>query len=191
MKYLALGKRLKKFRELKGLSPEALAEQAGISASELENYEQDQEIPKIATLIKLSRCLDVNVAEIFRDRPDGGPYEIVRKMDRQRVSPLFEPNKSKIKDYAYELLTLPGDSKHLDAYLIEVPPNQGKKPYDDLTHPGEEFFFVLEGKVCGEFDGEKVELDEGDSIYFRSQVPHCLYNPFDQLARALVVIYPF
>lgn len=191
MKYLALGERLKALRAQKALSPAQLAEVSGLPESEIVSYEEGEETPKIAQLITLSRALDVNVAEIFRDRPQTSPFEILRKEQRERVSPWLKASTAKIKDYAYELLTYPGENKHLDAYMIEVPPRQGRKPYDDLTHAGEEFFYVLEGRLLGEFAGEKVEINTGDSIYFRSQTPHCIYNPYEAQARALVVIYPF
>lgn len=191
MKYLALGERLKGFRERKVMSQEELAKKSGLSLEEIQAYEEGEDTPKIAGLISMSRALDVNVAEIFRDRPQSASFEILRKSQRERVSPWLQASSSKIKDYAYELLTYPGENKHLDAYMIEVPPRQGKKPYDNLTHPGEEFFYVLEGRLLGEFGDQKVEIETGDAIYFRSQTPHCITNPYEEKARALVVIYPF
>lgn len=191
MKFLALGDRLRFLREQQSLSRPELAIKSGLSEQDLQAFESGEELPKIAALIQLSKALKVNVADFFRDRPQDQAYEVVRRDERKKVSPFLQASKARIKDYTYEPLTLPGANKHLDAYLIEVPPRQSRKPYDDLTHAGEEFFYVLKGKLRGEFAGESVEMEEGDSIYFRSQTPHCLYNPYDERAQALVVIYPF
>lgn len=192
MKYLALGDRLRGFREKKSLSLKQLSEQVGISENELERIEKNETAPKIAQLIRFAKELDINVADIFRDRPQEQSYELLRKSERQRFSPLLEPNKnSKIYDYSYEMLTTPGDRKHLDAYLIEIPSLQEKKPYENLTHPGEEFVYVLEGKIEGEINGEPISLSGGDSLFFRSNTPHSFYNPYPEMARAITVIYPF
>lgn len=192
MKYLALGDRLRSFREKKNLTRKQLAERVGVSENELDLIEKNETAPKIAQLIRFAKELDINVADIFRDRPQEKSFDLIRRQDRQRFSPLLEPNtKSKIYDYSYEMLTTPGERKHLDAYLIEIPALQEKKPYENLTHPGEEFVYVLEGKLEGEINAEPVSLSAGDSLFFRSNTPHSFYNPYDETARAITVIYPF
>ena len=191
MKYLSLGKRIKGFRERKGLSLEDLSLKAKIPLDKLKKIEEDEEQPIIATLIRLSKVLEVNVADIFRERPIASQYEIVRKNKRERVKPLVQPNEHKIFDYVYELLTSPSDDKHMHAYLIEVPPHQSQGPSANVSHEGEEFIYVLEGSIRGEINGEKFHLDEGDSLYLHSSSPHVFYNPGKTTARAVTVIYPY
>jgi transcriptional regulator with XRE-family HTH domain len=191
VKYLALGVRIKALRERRGLSIEELAQKTGIVADKLLRIENDQEQPIIANLVLLSKALGVNVADIFRDKPPKSPFEVVRRADREKVRPLLKPSKAKIFDYTYELLTVPGPGKHMEAYLVEVPPRQTKRPSDDITHAGEEFMYVLEGTIEGMLGSESVSLSAGDTLYFRSTESHVFYNPHDTVARALVVIYPF
>lgn len=191
MDYLALGKRIREIRERKGKSLTEVAEKSGLSAEKLKRIEADKEQPLIGNLISLSKALNVNVAEIFRDRPLKGKFEITRKEDRERVRPLISPGKAKIFDYQYELLTQPSEEKHLDAYLIELPPHQSKPPRQDVTHDGEEFVYLLEGVMEGEIAGEPFRLLPGDSLYLRSTLPHIFFNPGKTVARALTVIYPF
>jgi len=162
-----------------------------ISVPHLKKIEADEDSPLIAHLIRLSKALDVNVAEIFRDRPLQSNFEIIRREDRQKVKPLVTPAKTKIFDYRYELLTIPSDEKHLDAYLIEVPPHQSKPPRHDVTHAGEEFIYLLEGVLEGEISDVSFRLNPGDSLYLRSTQPHIFFNPGTVIARALTVIYPF
>ena len=191
MKYLALGDRIRKFRERKGLSLEELSEKTKIPQSQIERIEANEEQPLIAHLILLSKALDVNVADIFRDRPLTKSFEIQRKKDRKRVQPLVQPSKTRIFDYIYEPLTSLGEDKHLDAYLIELPPHQTKRPTNDVTHEGEEFIYILEGELAGEIAGEKFHLEEGDSLFLHSTSPHVFYNPGSKPTKALTVIYPF
>lgn len=194
MGYLALGERIRRIRESQKLSLEDVAKRTGIAEARLRAIESDEEQPIIAHLIQLSKVFGVNVAEMFRDRPTRVSYEIVRKSEREKRKPLRkipDEDSARIFDYSYEVLSLPSDDKHLEAFLIEVPPHQSKRPSDDVTHAGEEFMYVLAGVIHGEIDGKAVALSEGDAIYFRSTTRHVFFNPSDQISRALVVIYPF
>ena len=191
MKYLALGKRLKNLREKRGLSSDELAQVSGLSLEKLNRIEADKDQPIIAELIRLAKALHVNVADIFRDRPAAQNFEVVRKKDREKVKPLLKATKAGVLDYAYELLTSPEATKHMEAYLVDLSPRQSQRPHDDLTHPGEEFMYILSGEITAMIDGKKIELTEGDSLYFKSTDPHTFYNPAGVKAQALVVIYPF
>lgn len=191
MKYLALGKRLKNIREARGISLSELSQRIGLPEEELKEYESDRKIPRIGILIKISKVLSINVADIFRDRPKEKAYELLKKQDREQIHPLLEARESRVRDYLYEPLSLPSHDKHLDAYLIEVPPHQAKPPQGILSHPGEEFVYLLEGKLKAEIQGEEVLLEAGDSLFLHSEYPHIFYNPFEETARALTVIYPY
>lgn len=192
MKYLSLGKRIAELREKRGLSLEAFAAKIGSTPEEIEKIESDAHQPLIGVLIKVAKALQVNVADILRDRPQASKFEIIRASERRKIQPLREPApNAKIFDYTYELLTHPAGDKHLDAYLIEVPPYQSKRPREDITHAGEEFIYLLEGELAGEIGGDSFRLQPGDSLYLRSTQPHVFYNPGGVRTVALTVIYPF
>ncbi len=66
-KYLAaFGKRLAELRRKRGLTQEQLAEKADVTALSIGFIEQGRRWPRLATLHKLARCLDVEVMELFR-----------------------------------------------------------------------------------------------------------------------------
>jgi transcriptional regulator with XRE-family HTH domain len=66
-KYLkAFGKRLAEVRRSRGYTQEQLAEKANITTLSLGYIEQGRRWPRIATLQKLARYLDVNIAELFK-----------------------------------------------------------------------------------------------------------------------------
>ncbi len=171
------------------MSREDLSAKSGVDLAVLERIEKDEEQPIIASLIQLSKALQVNVADIFRHRPVRQNFEIIRKNDGKRVRP-HEHSEANLFDYSYELLTTPSDDKHLDAYLIEVPPLQTKIK-SSITHSGEEFVYILEGEIEGEIAGEKFYLKAGDSLFLFSTAPHVFYNPGEVIARAVAVIYPY
>jgi transcriptional regulator with XRE-family HTH domain len=192
MKYLGMGSRIRAFREQKGLSIQDLAKKAKLTKAELELIEVEQDQPPIGTLIKISKAMNINVADIFRDRPPPKKtYEIVRGGKRRKPEEKSKRTKVNVFDYAYELLTTPSDEKHLDAYMIDLPPGHKKPIGKKVSHAGEEFLYILEGEMHGEIGGEKIKVEAGDSLYLRSSSPHVFYNPSSKRAKAVAVVYPF
>ena len=78
--------------------------------------------------------------------------------------------------------------------LFEEQPNQVfelKTLYRELhlnTHPGQEFNYVISGKLRLSIDGHTVELEPGDSIYFNALKPHGMQAVGDEPARFLAII---
>jgi quercetin dioxygenase-like cupin family protein len=57
------------------------------------------------------------------------------------------------------------------------------------THDGQEFIYVLEGRLEA-WVGEKVEvLEPGDAIYYNSTQPHQVKCHGDRVTRILAVLY--
>lgn len=185
MKYLDLGSRIKRFREQKGITIGELSRRTGLMLPDLEKVENNEDLPSIANLIKISKILEVNVADIFRDRPKQENFEVLRKNDRQDFKA------SKNRNYSFQPLTFPGGNKHLDAYMVEVPPHQTENMSERLTHPGEEFLYLVEGKLKCQIGNEEIILESGDSLFLRASAPHRYFNPFSEVAKAFSVLYPF
>lgn len=62
----AFGKRLAEVRRAKGFTQESLAEKAGLSALTVSYIEQGRQWPRIATMHKLAKALDVPVDQLFK-----------------------------------------------------------------------------------------------------------------------------
>jgi mannose-6-phosphate isomerase-like protein (cupin superfamily) len=60
-----------------------------------------------------------------------------------------------------------------------------------FSHEGEEFMFVLEGTHEFIYNNEKYVLNEGDSIYFDSMVPHSGRSIGEKKARILGIMYSY
>lgn len=70
--------------------------------------------------------------------------------------------------------------------IITFPP--GAESGRALSHDGEEFFFVLEGRVRFFYGHQPpVDLSEGDFIYFDNTVPH-RYENLDGRKRARLLV---
>ena len=76
-----LGKNIKYFRFHRQLSQAALAEKADISVTFLSNMERGKMFPKVETLSRITKSLDVEVHELFRaDRVSKDDKEMMNRL---------------------------------------------------------------------------------------------------------------
>jgi len=59
-----------------------------------------------------------------------------------------------------------------------------------FQHPGQEFIFVLEGKLIVSLGNNQYILEKEDNFYFNSSIPHSLKNIGQASARVLWIITP-
>jgi len=62
----AFGKRVAEIRRARGLTQEQLAEKADVTPLSIAFIEQGRRWPRIATLYKLARCLDISPSEFLK-----------------------------------------------------------------------------------------------------------------------------
>jgi quercetin dioxygenase-like cupin family protein len=74
----------------------------------------------------------------------------------------------------------------MDPFLVTI--NPGKAP-EISSHEGEEFIYVLDGRIEVEYGKETYTLVAGDSIYFDSIVAHRVQAVGSVGARLLSTVY--
>ena len=62
---MAFGTMLKAMREKAGLSQAALAERAGLSVRNIQNWEQGHRVPRAQVLLRLARAVGVPVEQLL------------------------------------------------------------------------------------------------------------------------------
>ncbi len=66
-KYLAaFGKRLAELRRARGFTQESLAEKADVTALTVSYIEQGRQWPRVTTMHRLAKCLNVPIEELFK-----------------------------------------------------------------------------------------------------------------------------
>lgn len=61
----------------------------------------------------------------------------------------------------------------MEPFLVRVPPKE-RADMVLISHKGQEFSYVLEGRLELHLKDDFVTLEPGDCIYFSSQIPHGL-----------------
>ncbi len=84
-----------------------------------------------------------------------------------------------------ELLAPEGD-RTMNPLLARLAPGGAMTDY--VAQPEEEFAIVIEGRARLEFaSSDPIELDEGDSAYYRDRGGHRWVNLHDGITRILIV----
>ena len=187
LKELNLGQKIKTLRQRKGLSLQQMADKSSLSVPLLSQIESEVVAPPVATLLKISRALNVNIGYFFQEEESGKRAVIVRKNERKQIFRRIHEDPSKV-GYYYESLAYPKADKHMEPFQVQF---EVKKKEDLIffNHKGEEFVFVLEGQLECSYEDEIFLLDPGDSLYFDSSFPHAFRAVGKKNALAIDVIY--
>jgi transcriptional regulator with XRE-family HTH domain len=187
LKDLNLGQKVKNLRQRKGLSLQQVAEKASLSEPLLSQIEGDVVAPPVATLLKISKALGVNIGYFFQDQETEKHAVIVLKNERKKIFRRIHEDPSKV-GYYYESLGYPKAEKHMEPFHVTF---EVKKKEDLIffNHPGEEFIYILDGQLEFNYENETYSLGPGDSLYFDSSIPHAFRAVGKKNATAIDVIY--
>jgi transcriptional regulator with XRE-family HTH domain len=175
--------RVKRLRELKGLTLEKLADRTGLTKSYLSKIERGVSIPSIATALSLAEAFEVPVGDLFGVKALSNDFLIVRKDQRKP----FNGRREGGSDYHYEAIA-PGMAHGLYEAFIMRPPRDTASTRSNFQHGGQEMIFVLRGKIEISLPHEKLILNPGDCIIFNARLPHRSRSTGPQQAEALVIV---
>ncbi len=169
----SLGERIRAMREKQQVDLKVVAEKTGYSLEYLQEIETGKVSPPVGALIQISRALAVDSSSLLAED---------RKKER-RQSYL-----KRTKAYAYKSLTPDAEDKHLWAYHITMEP---KKEHEMVAykHEGEEFVYVLDGRVEIQIGEATHVVKKGGTLHFDSGVSHNLRNLSTKQSKLLVVVY--
>jgi transcriptional regulator with XRE-family HTH domain len=171
----ALGAKVAAARAERGWSLAQLAQRAGLSPAAVHKIEKNGMTPTIASLMKIAAALGRSVS-YFVDEPETPEVNVVRADERAQVFTSKRGLELRNISGRYGPFQIAGAEA-----VAEPSADSGPTP---MNHPGEELVIVHEGELVFTVDGERHALRAGDSIHFRTHLPHSWANPGDTPARA-------
>jgi transcriptional regulator with XRE-family HTH domain len=187
-----VGIKIATVRESLGVTAEQLAERSGCEARLIGRIEAGEQVPSLAPLIKIARALGVRLGTLLDDAGGLGP--IVTRRDEAAGVARLRSLETGMGEGAGTLdffsLAEGKATRHMEPFIITVHPGDGGGRLS--MHEGEEFLYVLEGKIAVPYGKDVHTLGPGDSIYYDSIVPHEVRAAGQETARILAVVYtPF
>jgi transcriptional regulator with XRE-family HTH domain len=176
---LKIGERLRRLRSSNSLTQEELANRAFLTKGFISQLERDQTSPSIATLKDILDVFGVGMAEFFKEDQEG--RAVYSRAHRVHTSDSTDA-------YSVEVLVPDAQMRRMDPVLVTLAPGEKSEPHG--PHEGDEFGFVLAGKILLRLDNITHRLGREDCFYFPAQRVHSVENCGPHAARILWVVTP-
>ena len=172
-----IGAKIKRIRLSNQLTLEELANRSELTKGFLSQLERDLTSPSVATLENILEALGTNLKDFFSEDED---EQIVFSKDD-----FFENIQD---DYKISYIIPNAQKNEMEPILIEL--KEDKKSMEIDPHDGEEFGYVIQGKVTLVNGEEEYEVKKGETFYFQGNFPHYIVNKHDTIAKVIWVSTP-
>lgn len=176
-----IAKRLKSHRQLNEIPIEWAAKALGVTTDELRSYETGEEDIPVSFLYMAAKKYGVELSTLLTGaEPTEKTFSVVRKNEGLEV----ERNIA----YGYRSLCTDFAKKQMEPLLVTVAASDEESGLVYNSHPGQEFHYLLDGRIKYYIKDETVTLEAGDSLMFHSDYPHAMKTQDNKDAKVLVVI---
>ncbi|MEU0603026.1 XRE family transcriptional regulator [Streptomyces sp. NPDC006393] len=154
----AVAPQLRALRRRASLTLEAAARAAGLSPAHLSRLETGQRQPSLPMLLALARIYGTTVSELLGETV----------ADRDAIVRAADMDPTRAGGWTYWQAGSPG--RGMQALRVRVP----QRSQGDIVrvHPGEEWLYVLKGRLRLRLGDTAYLLSPGDSAHFDSLTPH-------------------
>jgi len=175
---MKIGERIKNLRQLSNLTQEELAERANLTNGFISQIERDLTSISLDSLVPILDALDENISDFFKEASE--EKIIYRIKDRVAIE------KEKIENF--ELLVPGSTNRRLEPILLTL--RKGEATPKEKPHEGEEFGFILRGRINLRFGREVLKLKKGECFYLSAEKEHWLHNSGSKEAVILWISSP-
>ena len=178
----AIGERIRGLRDVCGISSATLAIECGLSEKELESYEKGLTDIPVGILHTIAKYFNVELNTLLTgDEPHLRGFCLTRRDSGVNVNRRL--------DYQYKSLAYTFADRKAEPFLVTVEPKPDSDAIHQNTHAGQEFDYVLSGSILIKIGKTEMTLNEGDSLYFDSNIPHGMKALNGKSARFLACIF--
>lgn len=165
-----LGTLLRGLRDREGLTLKQMSERSGIPVSTLSKVEHDRLTLTYDKLQQLAQRLGLRMSELFAENTTSAPQPVTA---RRSLGDVDHSVRVETPNYDYYYLHTELRGKRMIPVITKIRAKSAEQFGDLVRHAGEEYIFVLKGKVVvtTEFY-DPVVLGEGQSIYIDSSMGH-------------------
>lgn len=180
-----VGKKLKSIRLKHDLTIQELAERSHVSSNMISRIERGLTIPSVEILMKLAVVFDKSINYFVEEVSN--THEVVFTVPGRRDTTVYDGESGNMRTESFNSgLRDPQFMSFL--CTVKVGGSSGR---EQMYHPGDELIYLLEGELCVTVAGESHSLHPGDSLSFKSHLPHRWDNVGPGEARVIWTLSPF
>ena len=173
-----IGKRIKDLRNQKGLTQQELADRTELTKGYISQLEHGLVAPSVITLLDLIECLGSTPSEFFREaQPEQVVYSengFFEKLDENGNS--------------IQWIVPTAQKNMMEPLLVLLSPHQ--KLEEDMPHEGEEFGYVISGRIRLHLGEKTYIVKAGESFYYQADRMHYIENTTANPAKFIWVSTP-
>ena len=176
-----IAERLKGLRDVLELSVEEVAETCSLPPEKYLEIESGNFDISVSILHRISQAYGVELTTLmFGSEPKMTTYFVTRKGKGIAVE--------RTKVYTYQSLAAGFSKRKADPFMVTVHPKPDDEPIHQNSHAGQEYNYVVAGRLLIQINGKDIILEKGDSVYFNSDLPHGMKALDNQLVKFLAII---
>lgn len=161
---MEIGNKIRDLRKLQGLTQEELADRAELSKGFISQLEREMTSPSIATLEDILQCLGTSLGEFFQEE----------KEQEQIVFTEEDYFQKDDDEYGNTIKWIIPNAQKNSMEPIFIHLIKGGSTYPDNPHEGEEFGYVIKGKVKIHIGDRICVARRGESFYYTADQTHFL-----------------
>ena len=174
---MELGTKIKRLRLQNNLTQEELADRCELTKGYISQLENELTSPSITTLEDILNALGTTFADFFKDEKE----EKVVFSEAEFIEKVADTHK-------IEWLVPNAQKNEMEPIRVTVEPHTTLE--EDVPHEGEEFGYVISGRVWLHIGQAAYCVKKGEVFYFTSDKPHRLENRTNEKAVVLWVASP-
>jgi transcriptional regulator with XRE-family HTH domain len=166
-KLIEIAERIRGLRDIMEISLEEMAAIADVSVEEYIEYEKGQKDFSFTFLYNVAKKLDVDITDLMTgEAPKLSSFSIVRA---GKGLPIIRRNGFMYQNMAYLF-----KDRIAEPFLVKMPFDKeiASSPLVLNHHEGQEFDYILSGKLRMRIDKSEFILNEGDAVYYDSSHGH-------------------
>lgn len=165
-----LGALLRGLRARQGWTLKEMSAKSGIPLSTLSKIEHDRLTLSYDRLYALAQRLGLRMSELFAETEEEGPQPVTA---RRSLGDIGHSVRVETPNYDYYYLCTELRRKRMIPVITKIRARSAEQFGDLVRHSGEEFLFVLSGRVVVQTEFyDAVTLDPGQALYIDSSMGH-------------------
>ncbi|MGP1587725.1 MAG: helix-turn-helix domain-containing protein [Treponemataceae bacterium] len=176
----SVANRLRGLRDVLDVTVEQAAQACDVSVEQYLKYESGHSDIPLGILDSMAKKFNFDVSTLISgEEPHNKSYFVTKLGEEGSVD--------RHADYEYLYHGQGFAGRKIDPYVVSVPP----RDTDDIhfnQHPGQEFDFVIEGKLKVVVDSKEFVLLPGESVIFDAKKPHGFVSLDGTTAKFLAIV---